>query len=123
MFPMGIGIVNLSLNHLIPLLPKTVYTLLEAGVMLVVLVWYWPLCKKHPEAAMLLAVLPLFFAWRSLSSYFYCAAYPLFVLMVAKIPASRQTEVPEIQEMPGSLAQITAQKKVTELSGIPTSLA
>ncbi|MDQ6660901.1 MAG: glycosyltransferase 87 family protein [Chloroflexota bacterium] len=123
MFPMGIGIVNLSLNHLIPLLPKTVYTLLEAGVMLVVLVWYWPLCKKHPEAAMLLAVLPLFFAWRSLSSYFYCAAYPLFVLMVAKIPASRQTEVTEVQEMPGSLAQITAQKNVTELSGIPTSLA
>ena len=35
---------------------------------------------------MLLAVLPLFFAWRSLGSYFYCVAYPMFILMAAKIP-------------------------------------
>lgn len=34
---------------------------------------------------MLLAVLPLFLAWRSLPSYFYCAALPLFLLQVARI--------------------------------------
>ena len=37
---------------------------------------------------MLLAVLPLFFAWRSLASYFYCVAYPMFILMAAKMPLS-----------------------------------
>ncbi|MBV9707728.1 MAG: hypothetical protein JO125_10005, partial [Chloroflexi bacterium] len=53
------------------------------------LFWYWRLCPRHPEAAMLLAVVPLFFAWRSLPSYFYCAAYPLFILMAAKLTPSR----------------------------------
>jgi len=33
---------------------------------------------------MLLAVIPLFFAWRSLPSYFYCIAYPIFILMASQ---------------------------------------
>src|SRR6266851_4207764 len=43
--------------------------------------------RMHGHArgsAMLLAVLPLFFAWRSLPSYFYCAAFPLFILLATK---------------------------------------
>ncbi len=86
MFPMGVGIINLSVTHLLPFFPGWVYSALEGGSMLFSLVWYWRICRKHPEAAMLLAVIPLFFAWRSLSSYFYCAAYPIFILMTAKVP-------------------------------------
>jgi len=94
MFPMGVGIVDLSVTHLIPYLPQQIYTVLEALAMLGSLIWYWRICRKHPEAAMLLAVVPLFFAWRSLPSYFYCAAFPLYILMVAKtISASRKTAV------------------------------
>src|SRR5205807_849390 len=48
------------------------------------LIYYWRLCHKHPEAAMLLAVFPLIFAWRSLPSYFYCAIFPIFLLMNAR---------------------------------------
>ena len=50
------------------------------------LAWYWRLSKEHPESAMLLAVVPFFFAWRSLPSYFYSAAYALFILMAARRP-------------------------------------
>jgi len=40
---------------------------------------------------MVLAIIPLFFAWRSLSSYFYCAAFPLFLLIAARtFPAKRK---------------------------------
>ena len=84
MFPMGVGLINLSVMHLIPFLPKWAYTALEGMAMLASLAWYWRICKRIPEAAMLLAVLPLFFAWRSLASYFYCAAYPLLILMAAR---------------------------------------
>ncbi len=94
MFPMGVGIVDLSVTHLIPYLPQQIYTVLEAIAMLGSLVWYWGICRKHPEAVMLLAVVPLFFAWRSLPSYFYCAAFPLYILMAAKtISPSRKTVV------------------------------
>jgi hypothetical protein len=84
MFPMGVGLVGLSVTHLLPFFPGWIYTFLEACAMLLSLFCYWRLCRYRPEVAMLLAVVPLFFAWRSLPSYFYCAAYPLFILMAAK---------------------------------------
>jgi uncharacterized membrane protein len=86
MFPLGIGIINLSINHLIPFFPTWVYTVLEIVALFASLLWYWRLSKEHPESAMLFAVVPFFFAWRSLPSYFYSAAYSLFILMVAKRP-------------------------------------
>lgn len=84
MYPMGVGLVNLSVMHLIPFLPKTAYTVLELAAMPLTYLWYWRICRTHPESAMLLAVLPLFMAWRSLSSYFYCTAFPLFILQAAR---------------------------------------
>jgi hypothetical protein len=85
MFPEGVGLIGLSTTTpLLPIFQPIVYDVLELGAMLVALLWYWRICKKRPEAAMVLAVLPLFFAWRSLSSYFYCAAFPLFILMAAR---------------------------------------
>ena len=84
MFPLGIGIVGLSTSHLLPFLPKFVYTVLEVAAMPLTYLWYWRICREHPESVMLLAVLPLFLAWRSLSSYFYCAAFPLFILQAAR---------------------------------------
>ena len=84
MFPMGSGIVGLGATPLLPIFSSWVYDALEAVAMALMLAWYWRLCKVRPEAAMLLAVLPLFFAWRSLPSYFYGAPFSLFVLMVAK---------------------------------------
>jgi hypothetical protein len=93
MFPLGAGIINLSSTPLLPVFPQMVYEVLELGAMLLALAYYWRLCKERPEAAMVLAVIPLFFAWRSLSSYFYCAAFPLFILMAMRaFPAkSKQT--------------------------------
>jgi Glycosyltransferase family 87 len=85
MFPSGVGVVALGLTPALPPLPGVIYTALEVLAMLFCLMWYWRICKSRPEAAMLLAVLPLFFAWRSLPSYFYCAALPLFILQVARV--------------------------------------
>jgi uncharacterized membrane protein len=84
MYPLGVGLVALSSTPLLPILPAVVYTALEALAMLFCISWYWRICKSRPEAAMLLAVLPLFFALRSLPSYFYCAALPFFILQVAR---------------------------------------
>ena len=84
MFPLGVGLVNLSSYHLLPYLPSWVYLSLEAGAMVGMLACYWRICRERPEAAMLLAVVPLFLAWRSLPSYFSCTAFPLFLLMAAR---------------------------------------
>jgi uncharacterized membrane protein len=84
MFPLGVGLINISSYHLLPYLPAWVYLSLEAGAMVGMLVYYWRICRVCPEAAMLLAVLPLFLAWRSLPSYFSCTAFPIFLLMAAR---------------------------------------
>jgi hypothetical protein len=84
MFPLGVGFISLSTAHILPYFPSWVYALLEGCAMLGSLYWYWRHCLRHPEIAMLLAVFPLIFAWRSLLSYFNCITYPIFVLMVAK---------------------------------------
>ncbi|HYB00073.1 MAG TPA: hypothetical protein VED37_07625 [Ktedonobacteraceae bacterium] len=90
MFPEGVGIVGLSTPSLFPFLPQNVYSVLELSAMFAVLLWYWRICRARPEAAMVLAIIPLFFAWRSLSSYFYCAALPLFIFMAARPSASKR---------------------------------
>jgi len=57
---------------------------------------------------MLLAVLPLVFAWRSLPSYFFCAAFPMFVLMVAKAHLSVQRRaLPFVFDRSEQVAQST----------------
>ena len=86
MFATGVGIVGLvGSPYLHSYLPSIIYAILEYGVFYpLCLMWYWRVCKAHPEAAMLLAVLPLFFAWRSLPSYFACAAFPMFILLAAR---------------------------------------
>jgi Glycosyltransferase family 87 len=84
MFPMGVGLVGLSTVHLLPYFPTWFYSGLEAGAMLITIAWYWRLCRQRPEAALLLAVVPLFLAWRSLPSYFYCVAYPIIIFLAAR---------------------------------------
>jgi hypothetical protein len=93
MFPLGVGLVNLSASHLLPYLPNWCYLSLEAGAMAAMLAWYWRICRTCPQAAMFLAVMPLFLAWRSLPSYFSCTAFPLFVLMVAHARSTRPAQV------------------------------
>ena len=98
MYPSGVGVVALGLSPLFPLLPAAVYTVLEALTMLFGIAWYWHICKSRPEAAMLLAMLPLFFAWRSLPSYFYCVALPLFILQAVRVlPRKRGDESKNIR--------------------------
>lgn len=114
MFPLGTGLINLSIGHLIPYLPERFYTLLEGSAYVVLLLYYWRICRKAPEAAMILAVIPLFFAWRSLPSYFYCAAFPLLALMM-----SRYVHVPESTE--GTPKPITTPLPILRESNVTLS--
>jgi hypothetical protein len=77
MFPKGAGLVAFSIAGILP--PNSLlFTLIEVGVLILALVWYYFNCHKYPQAGLLLAVLPLFFAWRSFSAYFYFASLLVF---------------------------------------------
>ena len=94
MFPMGVGIVGLvGSPFLHTYMTSMLYSIIEYAVFYpLCIAWFWRLCKTHPEAAMLLAVLPLFFAWRSLPSYFACAAFPMFILLASRGNTSKGSQ-------------------------------
>jgi len=121
MFPMGVGLVGLvGSPFLSSYLPATTYSLLEYAIFYpACLFWYWRVCKSHPEAVMLLAVLPLFFAWRSLSSYFYCAAFPMFILLASRGNTNRGSQPGNLPILRGPTHQVE-ESTLTEHTSIET---
>jgi hypothetical protein len=71
MFPLGVGIVTLVTSGLIDIQSSMVFTILEFLVFIAGIFWYYRNVNKYPQAGPLLAVLPLFFAWRSIWPYFF----------------------------------------------------
>ncbi|MGH2514188.1 MAG: glycosyltransferase 87 family protein, partial [Ktedonobacterales bacterium] len=84
MFPGGNGLIRLSLGGILPLASSPVYTALELAAMVACIVWYWRNGRRMPELGFVLAVMPLFFAWRSLTTYFYFVALPAVALLLAR---------------------------------------
>ncbi len=75
-FPRGAGLIFLATNDVLPLWPAAVYTAAEAAAAVAVLILAWRTRHTSPELGVVLAVLPLYLARRSLFSYFFLT--PLF---------------------------------------------
>lgn len=97
MFPLGNGLVRLSLASVLPLAPAPVYLALEALAIVVCLVVYWRLPRPGTGRGFVLAVTPLWFAWRSLTTYFYFVTLPALALTLS----DEATDVPD--DKPASL--------------------
>jgi hypothetical protein len=71
MFPRGAGIIFLAVNHILEIWPPFAYTALEVAAFAICLAVAWRARRTSPELGVVLAALPLFFAYRSLFSYFF----------------------------------------------------
>jgi uncharacterized membrane protein len=90
MFPRGAGLVFLSTSGGLPFLPSGVYLAMEAAAMLACLVIAWRARRTSPEIGVALALLPLFFAYRSLFSYFFLVPLFAFAALV-RMPVGELT--------------------------------
>ncbi|HLY32247.1 MAG TPA: hypothetical protein VKQ36_14555, partial [Ktedonobacterales bacterium] len=75
LFPHGIGLIALATGGILPAMPPLAYGALQALVLVGAL---WAYTRWHGslrEAGLLLAVIPLVFAWRSLPNYFAIAPW------------------------------------------------
>jgi hypothetical protein len=100
MFPRGAGIIFLGTNGGLPLLPASAYLALEGLCAIACLAVAWRSRRTSPELGVVLALVPLFFAWRSLFSYFFLI--PLFAAVaVARMPLGDVT--PERARAAGAL--------------------
>ncbi len=70
-FPLGVGIVSLVSGGYLHIESPLIFSLLCLAEGAGGVAWYWFNCRRCPHAALVLAMLPLFFAWRSLWPYFY----------------------------------------------------
>jgi uncharacterized membrane protein len=85
MFPRGAGIIFLMLNGVLPLWPPLAYTAMEVAVFAICVALTWRVRRTSPELGAVLATVPLFFAYRSLFSYFFLL--PLFAFAaIARMP-------------------------------------
>ncbi|HEY8731736.1 MAG TPA: hypothetical protein VIN69_07140 [Candidatus Limnocylindria bacterium] len=85
MFPRGAGLILLVTNGVVPAWPPLAYTALELAAFAVFLGVAWRTRRTSPELGAVLAAAPLFFAYRSLFSYFFLL--PLFAFAgVVRLP-------------------------------------
>ncbi|HEX78915.1 MAG TPA: hypothetical protein G4O19_02035 [Dehalococcoidia bacterium] len=71
LFPNGGGIIMFSYTGLIDAESSLPFTIMEVIVLIAALIWYFFNCRRFPETALILAVFPIFFSWRSGWTYFF----------------------------------------------------
>jgi hypothetical protein len=71
LFPLGVGIITLVTGGVLIIESPLLFTILELLIGITAIIWFYYNCRRYPNAGPLLAVLPLFFAWRSLWPYFF----------------------------------------------------
>ena len=84
MFPLGVGIIALVMSGVVDIRNPLIFTVLESIILICAVIWYWRYVRKYPEAGPVLAVLPVFFAWRGLWCYFFYVTIIIFAGMLVK---------------------------------------
>ncbi|MCL2141173.1 MAG: hypothetical protein FWH42_05905, partial [Dehalococcoidia bacterium] len=70
-FPMGNGLVALVTSGILRWDAPLFFTLMQIVVFVICVFWYFRHVRHSPHAGIILSIIPLFFAWRSLWGYFY----------------------------------------------------
>jgi len=71
MFPLGVGIISIVTGGFIDIQSPLPFAIMELAIAALAVIWYFFKCNRYPQTGLILAVLPLFFAWRSLWGYFF----------------------------------------------------
>jgi hypothetical protein len=95
-FPEGVGIITWVTSGLFNIQSQLLFAVLEVAVFVGAAIWYIRNAKKYPDAGPLLAVVPLFFAWRSLSSYFF---YITIIVLACVLYRTKQKEEPRFKAL------------------------
>jgi len=98
LFPEGVGLVTIVTSSLVHMTSQTMFSSLEGIAAVLGLVWYYRNCARYPHTALILAFLPLFFAWRSNWNYFYYADIILLAVVLVEASDSNISELPALGE-------------------------
>jgi len=83
-FPMGNGLISLVTSGIIHLDSLVLFSVMEIVILVGCVLWYKRYAKRYPHTGIILAVIPLFFAWRSLLGYFYIVDIVLIAAILSQ---------------------------------------
>jgi hypothetical protein len=89
LFPSGWGAITLVLQGWIHTQSALPFTIMEGLVFLAAIAWYWRGARRYPFLGVILPVIPLFFAWRSLWPYFFYVDIILLAMLMQEYAAVR----------------------------------
>ena len=97
LFPSNTLIIVFNYVGLINLGSSLPYTVVEVGVFIAALAWYFFNCRRYPDTALVLAVVPFFFAWRgSWGYYFYFDIILLAAILLESHELSGNQPIPAL---------------------------
>jgi uncharacterized membrane protein len=96
LFPLGVGIVSFVTAGFIEIQSPLIFAVMEITILVCAVIWYSYYCPRYPYTGLILALIPLFFAWRSLTAYFlYVDIIILAAIIIneysSKVPTRNQT--------------------------------
>jgi hypothetical protein len=91
MFPTGGGLITLVTSGLFKIQSSLPFTILEGIVFIAAIIWYFLYCRRYPQTGPILAIIPLFFAWRSMFPYFFYVDIIVLAYIMVNDDAGRQT--------------------------------
>ncbi len=91
LFPFGVGIVSFVTAGFIEIQSSLIFTTMEIAIAVCAIIWYLYYCPRYPYTGLVLAIIPLFFAWRSLPAYF---LYVDIIVLAAIIINEYSSKVP-----------------------------
>jgi uncharacterized membrane protein len=100
LFPSGWGFITLVLQGWVHIESPLLFTVLEITVFLASVAWYWRYARAYPCLGVILPILPLFFAWRSLWPYFFYVDIIVLAVVMQEYISTRGSSVPAAAEAP-----------------------
>jgi uncharacterized membrane protein len=94
LFPLGSGIITLVTGGVVNIQSPLIFTVMEGIVFVLAAIWYFFNCRRYRHTGPVLAMFPLFFAWRSLWSYFF---YIDIIILASIITEEYQNYSPEVR--------------------------
>ncbi|MEE9583242.1 MAG: hypothetical protein V3W01_01090 [Dehalococcoidales bacterium] len=91
LFPIGVGTITFVLSGALHVESSLPFAVMEIIVAILAMIWYFRNCRRFPHTGPILAVLPLFFAWRSGWSYFYYVDIIILAAILINEYSQKQT--------------------------------
>jgi hypothetical protein len=94
LFPSGWGAITPVLQGWVNIQSSLPFAIMEAAVFLGAIGWYWRNARAYPCLGVVLPLLPLFFAWRSLWPYFFYVDVILLAMVLQDYPRMKTKQSP-----------------------------